>query len=159
MPMTPETEVVLCCARTHLDADAIARVRHLVEEGVNWAALCSAATRHNVMPLVCSHLGDSCSDLLPSGQLEYVGEVVRRNARRNLYMLRALLEILDLFEQHGIRAIPFKGPLLAAQAYGDVALRSFLDLDILIQPNELGHARSLLLSRGYHTDAAGNIPE
>src|SRR5207249_1097507 len=85
--------------------------------------------------------------------------VVRRNARRNLYMLRALLEILDLFEQHGIRAIPFKGPLLAAQAYGGVALRCFLDLDILIQPNELERARSLLVSRGYRADAAGNIPK
>jgi hypothetical protein len=157
--MTPEIELVLCCARTQLDADAVARVRRLVEQGVNWAALCSAATDHNVMPLVCSHLRDSCSDLLPPGPLECIRDVVRRNARRNLYLLRELLEILELFERHGIRAIPFKGPVLAAQAYGDVALRSFLDLDILIQPNELERARSLLLSHGYHTDAAGNIPE
>jgi len=37
-----------------------------------------------------------------------------------------LLKLLDLFENHGIPAVPFKGPVLASSIYGDLSLRQFL---------------------------------
>jgi hypothetical protein len=54
-----------------------------------------------------------------------------------------------LFEAHGIPAIPYKGPTLAATAYGDVTLRQFSDLDILIQKEDLERARDLMMAIGY----------
>jgi len=38
--------------------------------------------------------------------------------------------LLDLFSEPQIPAIPCKGPVLAASAYGNLALRQFCDLDI-----------------------------
>src|SRR5437870_4666302 len=57
----------------------------------------------------------------------------QRNARRNLLMLRELLEVLDLFAEHSVPALPYKGPILAAVEYGNVSLRTFCDLDILVK--------------------------
>jgi hypothetical protein len=48
-----------------------------------------------------------------------------------------------------IGAMPFKGPTLAVQAYGDLSLRSFSDLDILVRGEDVVLAREVLLSEGY----------
>lgn len=55
-------------------------------------------------------------------------------------MTRELLRILDALKDAGIRAVPLKGPVLAEQLYGDVALRQFSDLDILVAQEDLEKA-------------------
>jgi len=63
-----------------------------------------------------------------------------------------LLELLKLFENNGIPAVPYKGPALAAQLYNNVSLRQFADLDILVPRTQALQARNLLTSRGYQPD-------
>jgi hypothetical protein len=71
------------------------------------------------------------------------------NSRRNLFLTGELLNLLTLFETHQIPAIPFKGPVLAASVYENLALRQFLDLDILIHTQHVAKARELIVSQGY----------
>ncbi|HEY9072823.1 MAG TPA: nucleotidyltransferase family protein, partial [Desulfobaccales bacterium] len=42
-----------------------------------------------------------------------------------------------------------KGPVLAKMAYGDLALRQFYDLDILVRPQDMSPVNEALLSAGY----------
>src|SRR6185295_18513676 len=71
---------------------------------------------------------------------------------RGTQMTTALGEILDLFERNGIPAMPFKGPVLAFQLYDQPGLRSSVDLDFLVHAEDILHARSVLLTRGYQTN-------
>jgi len=64
-------------------------------------------------------------------------------------MLAELLRLLDLFEENGVRAVPLKGPVLAESLYGNVALRYFKDLDILIDPADLPKVKQLLTAVPY----------
>jgi hypothetical protein len=57
--------------------------------------------------------------------------------------------ILKLFRSEGIEAIPYKGPVLAAQAYGDVTLREFEDLDIVLRQRDMAKANDLMMTLGY----------
>ena len=57
--------------------------------------------------------------------------------------------MLEDFENHGITAIPYKGPALALQVYGDLKLRSFVDLDVLVRRSDAARAGTLLAARGY----------
>jgi hypothetical protein len=50
------------------------------------------------------------------------------------------LSLLASLEQAGIRALALKGSMLARQLYGDVALRSAGDIDILVTADDLPHA-------------------
>jgi len=59
------------------------------------------------------------------------------------------VRIADQFEKNHLRAIPYKGPVLAASAYGDVALRNFGDLDFLISPADFERAKQALGELGY----------
>ena len=47
----------------------------------------------------------------------------------------------------GIRVLPFKDPALAQCVYGDIALREFSDLDLLVEPGTSGSTRELLRAR------------
>jgi hypothetical protein len=57
---------------------------------------------------------------------------------------------LSFLEAHGICVIPFRGPTLAAWLYGDLALRQFKDLDVLVRQRDVPRAKELLRSLGYH---------
>jgi hypothetical protein len=71
------------------------------------------------------------------------------NARRNLWFSSELLRIAAELEKSHIRAIPYKGPVLAESAYGDVALRNFGDLDFLISAADFERAKLALEELGY----------
>jgi hypothetical protein len=59
---------------------------------------------------------------------------------------------VNLLGKHGISAIPFKGPVLAALVYANPALREFIDLDILVRKPDVLAARDLLMREGYALD-------
>jgi hypothetical protein len=70
-------------------------------------------------------------------------------ARHNLFLTGELCKLLQLFEEHNIPALPFKGPALALLIYGNLTLRDFSDLDILVPKHDIMRAKTLLISLGY----------
>src|SRR5438093_13137513 len=60
-----------------------------------------------------------------------------------------MLRIIDCFDSHDIRSLPYKGPTLAQILYGNVTSRQFADLDILVSPDDLPKVRACLAELGY----------
>jgi hypothetical protein len=60
-----------------------------------------------------------------------------------------VLRIIDLFSTEGVKVVPFKGPVSAILAYGDMALRACGDIDLLVKQNDHGKAERLLENEGY----------
>ena len=81
--------------------------------------------------------------------MQKVRDDFQHNTARNLLLITELCRVLEEFEEHGIAAIPYKGPALALQVYGDLKLRSFVDLDLLVRPGDATRAGALLIARGY----------
>jgi hypothetical protein len=71
------------------------------------------------------------------------------NALSNLHLARELARLAGLLSAASIDAIAFKGPILALQAWGDLALRQFNDLDLLVRPADAARAVDLLIADGY----------
>ena len=67
----------------------------------------------------------------------------------NMFLTSKLLEIIRICSENGIEVLPFKGPMLAIQAYGNPALRTYGDLDILVRPSNFVSAVKLLKEYGY----------
>jgi hypothetical protein len=53
-----------------------------------------------------------------------------------------------LLREAGIDALPFKGPALAVQLYGNYAMRQFGDLDIVVHPARVSRALEVLTANG-----------
>ncbi len=146
--LRPEIQLMLCCARTRLSAAYIDRIRLLVRPDLNWAAVIAAADRMGLTPLVFEHL-KKFETRVPPLWLERLEKAFRTNATRSLYLTTELLRVLELFESRGIPAIPYKGPVLAAQAYGDLAYRQFHDIDIIVPQKSMADAHKALLASGF----------
>jgi Uncharacterised nucleotidyltransferase len=56
-----------------------------------------------------------------------------------------------LFETQQVPMMSFKGPILAQIAYGNLALRQFVDLDILVAEADVIATSQLLISQGYES--------
>lgn len=147
--MRLEDELLLCCARIQLDSGRAERIRALVQDGVNWAYLLWKAFPHAMLPLLYWHLNATCPGAVPGSIFKQLQGHFHSNIKRNLFLTGELLSLLNMFEEHGIRALSYKGPLLAASVYGNLGLRQFADLDLLVSPREVPKAKELLLSRGY----------
>jgi hypothetical protein len=138
------------CARTRISPEIVARVRMLITNGINWNTFNQAAAAHGVQSLVCSQLLSNFSDILPVESLTQMRAQVEETARRNLYMTAEMFRLATLFRAEGIFAVPYKGPLLATQAYGNLAMRQFTDLDFAIRQIDLPRAAAILEANGYN---------
>ena len=143
---------MLCCARRRLDAAREARARELLRGGINWDEFLRASLRQGVMPLVYRQLSGRLADAVPAERLRLFRQKYQLNAVRNTERAGRLCRLLKLFERHGVGAVPYKGPALAVDAYGDLTLRQFGDLDVLIRPGDLARATELLAAEGYEPE-------
>ncbi len=148
-----EAELLLCCARTHLDAKTLERLRFLLRQELDWPYLILTALTHHVLPLLYSSLRTSNAEAVPKASLDQLRDHYRANVQHSFFMTAELLKVLKLFETHKINAIAFKGPVLAASVYRDLSLRQFNDLDILVHKGDILKAGRLLVSQGYQSSS------
>lgn len=148
----PEVELLLCCARTCINPQSTDRLKTLLQGRIDWTYVIWAALSHQMMPLVFWGLSTTYPETVPKLIFNQLRDHFNAIVRRNLFLTGELLKILDLFNAHGISAIPLKGPVLAASVYGNVALRQFGDLDILVHEQDVLRAQDLLICNGYHAD-------
>ena len=149
MTLDRDFDLILSCLRTRLGITEANTLRERIAAAAGCAAFPHIARRHGVLPLVHAALESACPDLVPDGVLREMRIFCAANARRNEELAGELLRVLGLFEAHAVRAVPFKGPLLAQMLYGSAALRQIQDLDIVVPPDEAREAVAVLLSAGY----------
>ncbi len=154
-----ELELLLLCARTALTESEVTQIRALVEQGIDWTTVVEQAALHGVNPLLHVSLRHTCPNLVPREFMEQIQGRFAINALRNLRRSGELVRLLSACTAQGILAVPIKGPVLAAQVYGDVALREFVDLDLLVHPSDLDRAGSVLRDQGYTQGASSRAAE
>jgi len=125
--------------------------------GVRWDVLLEQAEFHNVEPLICAKLLEFRASL-PSNVDKDLERRFATNAQRSLRLTRELTRILACLENHSVDAIPYKGPALAQAIYGDVAMRQFSDLDILIRASDFDRAGEAVRELGYEPSTKLRAP-
>ncbi len=148
---SPEWQLLLDTARVSLEPARAGRVRELARAGLDWPRLRAGADAQATTALLYRHLSTVAPDAVPAEVFDPLRKWFQDNACRNLFRAAELHRLLGLLGARGVRAIPFKGPTLAAQAYGSLALRQFVDLDLLLRPADLPAARRVLAAEGYRT--------
>jgi hypothetical protein len=142
-----EHELLLLCAHRGSVASIRERIVELARAKIDWNYLFLLAGRHAVLPLLYKGLEDV--DGLPAEFRARLREEFRRNATRNTLLAGEMSRLARLFEAEGVPLLAYKGPALAQQAFGDIALRRFVDLDVIVRRTDARRAGELLLSLGY----------
>jgi hypothetical protein len=144
-----EMELLLCCARTRTDSEMSKRIREAARREIDWFQFIRLALRHDTLSLIYWNLHRICPDTVPGGVLQPLRARHEAEAAEGRLLATELIAILGFLDSHGIPAVPFKGPALAVRLYGDLSLRGFGDLDIMICEQDVVRTRRLLIDRGY----------
>ena len=145
----PEKHLLVCCARTQITPEIASTIRNILAGPVDWDYLLWEAEENSIAPLLQRHLSAVAPGVAPPAAQEQLKKTCRANTVRCLYLTAELINILRLFQSQNIPVIPYKGPVLAAQAYGDFALREFEDLDIILRQSDVPKAHEIIVSLGY----------
>ena len=119
------------------------------QQGIDWTYLIQISAHHGIIPLLYQNLSTTYPELVPQPILSQMKDYCQSNIQHNLLLTQELFKLLTLFQKHKIPAIPFKGPVLAVSVYGNLALRPFCDLDILIDEQNFLKAKTLVISHKY----------
>ena len=144
-----EAALLFACATTCSTPERTSRIRGSLAGIRNWDSLIALALRHAVMPLLYRYLTTECAGDFPTEAEAKLRFQYHLNVVRNRHLSNELIRFMRAFERAGVRALTFKGPLLAKLAYGDVGLRQFADVDFLIDAHELAAVAEILTAAGY----------
>lgn len=147
--LRPEHALLLSCSRTELDSIALERVKKFLREKLDWDHLFSFGRRHGLLSVFFAQINKVSPDLVPSAELARLKLHYNENIARNQVLTNELSLILHALADSQIEAIPYKGPALAAYAYGNLAYRRFLDLDVMVRKADVSGAMRVLTGMGY----------
>lgn len=141
-------ELLCACSTSRPTPEQITKISAYQYAGFDSEEFLNMAEHHGVVALAARNLIEYASTLPPEIGHSLAARYAA-NLRRNLWFAAELLRITKYFADNNLRAIPYKGPVLAQSAYGDLALRSFSDLDLLISPADFPRAKQVLAEIGY----------
>jgi hypothetical protein len=131
----PLTETTRLC-------DVVARV-------ADWEQCRRVAADHGVAELVYQRLGTLIAERCPPDIWQRWGVRCQSVAIANMAGARALTRIIGVFERVHVPVLAVKGPLLGLAYYGDLGLRPFEDLDLLVRPEDRERAITALCELGF----------
>ena len=144
----PEFDLLLACCINGSKIEDTERIRETLTRPLDWKRIINLAKHHGVVPQIYRSLSDFHA-IAPPDSIEVLRQSQAANARHTLWLTRELLRILEKLESCSVAVLPYKGPVLAEILYGNVSMRQFSDLDLLIHSSDLPRIKSALAELGY----------
>jgi Uncharacterised nucleotidyltransferase len=153
--------LLLACCRPNYD---LRQVSGIVHGGLNWTVVFDLAEEHSVLGVLALRLQEIKFDGVDPEARDKLQARMRSQHMFTLSMTAELFHILDEFARHGIETLLVKGPVISLLAYGDSAVRSYVDLDLLVRNTQILKASQAMTAMGFDADVpesaivAGKVP-
>ena len=148
--MINENLLLLYLARKRIPETVRAHIRPLLAGSVPWESLVDAAFAESLAPLVYYNLKDLAEiHLVPQEALQKLKVAYYGNLARNTALFSELHRIMEACDNRNVDTMVLKGAALANTVYGNIALRSMFDIDILVQQKDLSCVRDIMFDLDY----------
>jgi hypothetical protein len=146
-------DVLLLSTAASISVETRERISRILNGSVDREFLWTLAEFHGVTPLIARNfIAGELMKSMPQPYPERFKSAYDNSLYRNIIISDELTRALASFRNHDIPAIVLKGTILAEQLYGNPGLRQVTDMDILVQPDKLSAAGSLLTELGYEQE-------
>ncbi len=116
---------------------------------VDWDGLITAAGMGEVVTLLYKKLNELTGENRPAeAKLQWLRDYSMTRGMRRLQNYALLAQVLNKAEERKIQVIVFKGPILG-NLYPEPMLRASCDIDIYVEPKDLGAMEQLLVEFGF----------
>jgi Uncharacterised nucleotidyltransferase len=126
-------------------------------DDASWAAVVTAARTHRVTGLLGTAVAAGAFPVT-AAQKKAARAAYRTQLLRVLALERELLAVCDLLAAVDVPTRVLKGSAVARLDYADPAVRSFMDLDVLIRAHDLERAVAALSAAGFRRTLAEPRP-
>jgi hypothetical protein len=126
-----------------------AHIHKVLRTGVDSDIVVDLAAQHGVRPNLVQSLSSLSWELVPERLREALEAFRHAHLLRVLSVSNELIGLAAAFSESGIDFATFKGPVLALQLYGDLALREYSDIDIIVPTVQMDRTEDILAVRGY----------
>lgn len=117
-------------------------------QDIDWQRLLFEARHHQLMPMLAHRVLEAgirvSADVRNALRQEF-----QSNLLRNFGFFEEIKRILTAWQESGVEAIPYKGPVMAEQLWGSFALRECSDLDFFVRRCDAKRAGEILRKLGY----------
>lgn len=139
--------LLVACARHAAGLRGVEDVIDVAATIDDWSEVERRASAHGLVPWLARALSHAAAedDDAPHAGIVAAGSAC---AARTLGQVRRLSELVGSLADVGVTALPYKGPVLSLQLYGDLALRQSVDLDLVVPFDAYDTARAALVRRG-----------
>ena len=151
--IAPEVALLGAATRVVLGQQDACTLRHAAG-AIADADLLRSARRHRMLPILYRAAAQDGEGILAPETMAHLRAACLANSVRNVRLIEELADIHRCLADAGVPAMPFKGPLLAADLYGDASLRSVDDLDLLVRAEHMARAVEAMLAAGYEPQLA-----
>lgn len=145
----PELNFLLLCSHVDPNVAQQNKIKKMADTSLNWDLIYDIAHNQRILPILHCNLKKIVTEKIPPLIKKKLKKFSFQNTTRNLYIFAFLTNLLSLFNKKNIDVVSFKGLLTAHDIYGDIALRSFSDIDILVKKKTASKAWSLLIKNGF----------
>jgi hypothetical protein len=144
--LKPHERLLVACLRNDQE------VGSFLAESLDWPAAVRTAVRHGVAPSVARKLAAFFRDgRVPREIAQTFESLYDGNRDRNHIYFEAAGALIDVLESAGIQCLLLKGVALASSVYDDPSLRTFADIDVLVDPSNYQAAIAAAEAAGYTT--------
>lgn len=119
---------------------------------IDWDVLVELMLHHRIYPFIYQELRNIDRNLIPEHVIKNLEKYYKMNIFRMLLLTAEMQQVSQLFLENKTSTLFLKGPVLGAELYGDISLRTSGDLDLMIPISDLDTAEKLLLDAGYVKD-------
>lgn len=151
MSWTNEDHLLLYCCRTEIDYRIKDKIIETRRNNIDWDFFLKKTRENGISGIVYLKLNEKKNDCLniPSIIFEELKKDYYLNATKNTLIFEELGKVLKAFKKSGLQVIVLKGAALAETVYGNLALRSMSDVDLLVKKEDLYQIDEQLKILGY----------
>jgi|GEM_PF-1302646 len=128
-------------------------VRETMSGELNWNIVMALAARNRTVAFLHAALKKlRITDRMPPPLTEHLRRDYMHNYQRNLAFEAEVKQLLEAFGQAGLPLIVIRGVMMSERVFGNPALRSSNDIDILIRREDLPRVKEVVRPLGFVQD-------
>lgn len=148
--MSPLQNIILLAAKIHPTAEELEALNAQLPLVVDWEEVVRNLIERGVGPLFYSKIKLlSNGKFIPDDAVDKLKQSYYLTLSRGMVMYSVFRKAVETLKTNGIEVIALKGVYLAEMLYGDIALRQFSDIDLLIKEEDGAKSKTMLKKAGF----------
>lgn len=154
--LSPASQLILSSAKLEPSVSELERLNDLIPQIENWDGLVAEIIARQTAPLFLKKLPLLTNrNLIPADAITKLQQAYYRSLSRGMVLYSTFEKVAEAFCIAGIQVVVLKGIYLSEWLYGDIALRQFSDMDLLVKKEDALQCLSILKNLGFKpSDAA-----